>query len=365
MAFSGVPIFGMAGPIMTFFQAGGPGEMFSLFLLCLLVPFVLVGLSLAAVGLFFLNGHSEIELSGGTLRAIERAGPMHWTGSRPADAIRRLKFSSGKVNGRPVTRGPLANLAELRAEFDQAKPLVLADAYPAAWLRPLADDLARRCPLASEESPCPTEPPVIEVIEVPAAPTEFRERDTQPAGSTAILDETLHGLTITLPPAGLWRGTSTRVLFIFGLFWCGLTLFVSVGFIVGEVPGVANDQGAFWLIVVGILSLFGAIGIGLMLTAFEMGRREVFLDVVGDSLMVSQTGLFGGKKREWPREQVADIRTGPSGWSTGSEDHPRPIIELQIHVKKGKKVGLLMGRDEAELFWIATVLRRALRVPSD
>jgi hypothetical protein len=375
----------MAGPIMTLFQeGGGPGVVFSLFLLLLLVPFVLVGLTVAIVGLLVLIGHSEIELSGGKLRAIERAGPLHWTRSRPADAIRRLEFSSAPVlgvSGQPITSGPLANLDRIRAVFDQAKPLILADAYPVEWLRPLADDLARRCPLLTGKSLLPAKLPVIDVFEVPAALaefvdvfeipaalTEFRERDNQPADSTAFLDETLHGLTITLPPTGLLGSTSSRVLFIFGLSWCGLALFISLfvsGVIPAALPAVANGQGTFWPIAVGILSLFGAIGIGLLLTAYDLGRREVFLDVVGDTLMISQTGLFGGKKREWPREQIVDIRTGPGGWSTDSEGNSWPIIELQIHVKEGKKVGLLMGRDEAELSWIATVLRRALQVPSD
>ena len=40
------------------------------------------------------------------------------------------------------------------------------------------------------------------------------------------------------------------------------------------------------------------------------------------------------------------------------------VIELQIHPKGGTKIGLLAGRDEEELRWLATMLRRTLRDPS-
>ena len=46
------------------------------------------------------------------------------------------------------------------------------------------------------------------------------------------------------------------------------------------------------------------------------------------------------------------------------EVNDRPVIELQIHPRQGKKAGLLGGRDEAELRWLATRLRQALQVPA-
>ena len=40
----------------------------------------------------------------------------------------------------------------------------------------------------------------------------------------------------------------------------------------------------------------------------------------------------------------------------------KPVLELQIHPAGEKKVGLFAGRDELELQWIATVLRKKLNV---
>jgi hypothetical protein len=46
------------------------------------------------------------------------------------------------------------------------------------------------------------------------------------------------------------------------------------------------------------------------------------------------------------------------------EVNGRPVLELQIHPVGGKKWGLLAGRDEDELRWMATALRRALKLPA-
>jgi hypothetical protein len=46
------------------------------------------------------------------------------------------------------------------------------------------------------------------------------------------------------------------------------------------------------------------------------------------------------------------------------EVNHRPVIELQIFPRTGRKFGLLAGRDVAELQWIAAVLRQALGVSS-
>ena len=80
--------------------------------------------------------------------------------------------------------------------------------------------------------------------------------------------------------------------------------------------------------------------------------------VNGTGLHVAQAGLFGAKRWDWPREEIADIRAGPSGMEVNN----RPVLELQVHPRSGKKAGFLAGRDEAELRWMATRLRRALRV---
>ncbi|MCX7826807.1 MAG: hypothetical protein N2689_14800, partial [Verrucomicrobiae bacterium] len=47
---------------------------------------------------------------------------------------------------------------------------------------------------------------------------------------------------------------------------------------------------------------------------------------------------------------------GPSGM----EINRVPVLELQIQRKDGRKTGFLAGRSDAELQWLAAVLRYAL-----
>ena len=108
------------------------------------------------------------------------------------------------------------------------------------------------------------------------------------------------------------------------------------------------------------MAAFWAIGIGVLVGAIYMGRRSATLEADASRLGVETQGLFGTKRREWARAEISAIRADASGM----EVNERPVIELQIHPSSGKKVGLLAGRKEDELRWMATRLRRALNVPA-
>jgi hypothetical protein len=106
------------------------------------------------------------------------------------------------------------------------------------------------------------------------------------------------------------------------------------------------------------VALFWLIGIGLLLGGINMGRRQAGLAVAGGTLMILQTGLFGKKHREWPLSDLSSIRVGPSGM----EVNDVPVLQLQIHDADGKQVGLLAGRSDEELEWLAHELRTAAQL---
>jgi hypothetical protein len=116
------------------------------------------------------------------------------------------------------------------------------------------------------------------------------------------------------------------------------------------------DVAALWIIPL-ILALFWMAAIGFLLGAINMGLRRAALAVTGGSLLVIQTGIFGSKRRQWEPGDVEAIACGPSGLEVNSV----PVLELQIH-DGGGKFGLLSGRSDAELEWIASELRQALGV---
>jgi hypothetical protein len=144
-------------------------------------------------------------------------------------------------------------------------------------------------------------------------------------------------------------------LFFGALVWCVVLAVITTVILL---PGT-KVEGPLWLIVLVMLG-FWAIGLGLLAGAINLGRRTARLTVEGGRLRIETVGLFGAKQQEWSRGEIAAIRADASGM----EVNHRPVIELQIHPVTGKKVGLLGGRDVAELRWLATRLRRALDVPA-
>jgi hypothetical protein len=319
------------------------------------VPTVLSGLAVVGLGVFILTGHSTVEVSGGRLRAVEHAGPLWWRRSRRVEQVRR--FTVTQTDRREEHQDPLAGvgaaagLSTIVAECDPGGRMWLAPGYPRAWLRPFAEELARRCQTTTEAGTLTAAPAVSERVDPVFTPTRQQTVTAQPAGSRAVVDEDAAGLTITLPPAGLGKGT--KGLFAFAVLWCLITAGVTAGFAVGFGNGQVDD--GLWIVAL-VLAVFWLVGVGLLLGGYQMGRRRAVLAVVGGRLLVLQSGPLGSKRREWPREDVARIAVGPSGM----EVNEVPVLELQIQPKCGRKVGLLAGRDEAELHWLATRLRRAL-----
>jgi hypothetical protein len=339
----------------------------------IVVPFVLVGgffiaggLRIVGLGLLILAGHSEVEVRRGRLWAVERAGPVRRLRWRAVERVRQLKITQNTRpadddgRARPPAEPPaaLADLGLILAECDRGKPLWVAPGYPRDWLRPLADELARHCQAATatgEPAPAVAED-VVRAVE--AGVPQF-DRPEQPAGSRAVLEEAADGgVTITLPPAGLWRGS--KGLFAFALCWNGfIALFtaVIVGIFVFGKPVRGADFGA--LAIFGfVIVTFWAVGAGLMLGALQLGRRRAAVAVVADRLLALQSGPLGTKRREWRREELDRVAVGPSGMTVNHS----PILELQVHAHDGTQLGLLAGRDADELYWIATRLRRALRL---
>jgi hypothetical protein len=190
-----------------------------------------------------------------------------------------------------------------------------------------------------------------------SSPAESDEGYSKPAGSSITIERFPDGVTIQVPPAGLWRGS--HGLFAFAVIWLGFTVPVSLCVIGGLVAGKDNAQGNAGMLPL-LFSLFWLVGIGMLLAAINMGRQKAALAVTGGSLMVLQTGLFGAKQREWPPGDVEAVRTGPTGMTVND----KPVLELQIFDGGAAKFGVLAGRTDAELEWMAGELRAVLKVPS-
>ena len=101
---------------------------------------------------------------------------------------------------------------------------------------------------------------------------------------------------------------------------------------------------------------FWAIGIGLFVAALNMAKRQAIVDVVGDSLLINRKSLFGFKQDEWTRDDLVNVKVGPSGM----EVNDVPVLALVISPRGASNMTLFSSRDDDELRWLAWELRRAL-----
>jgi hypothetical protein len=190
----------------------------------------------------------------------------------------------------------------------------------------------------------------------PGDQDEVETIPARPPGSPIEVKHFEDGISITVPPAGLWKGS--RGLFGFGVLWCGfMTVFSSMFLFIGVKAQDVQGGDKLWIFVLFVI-VFWSVGIGLLLGGINMGRRQAGLAVAGGTLMVLQTGIFGKKQREWPLSDIEAICVGPSGMEVNGV----PVMQLQIHDADGKKLGLLAGRTDEELEWMAHELRVAAGV---
>jgi hypothetical protein len=328
-------------------SSGGAEGLFNLFLL----PFCILGLIPATIGLLILFGRCRVEWKDGRLRAAEVLGPFHRTRRLPRKSIVRLEVGGPAAMNRGGASGPqpvnLPNFSVLTAVFEDGTKKLLLLGYPKEWLLGVAGEL-KSCVGGTAASSTP-----VQVVENPFQNANDEDVLNQPAGSRVQMVEGGSSLRLNIPPAGLWRGS--RGFILFPLAWCGFIMVITVALYLDGL----KKEGPVWGYYI-LIPLFWIIGLGLLAITVNLGRRSTELSVEGRQLLITTKELFGIKQRSWSRDDLAAIRADRSGM----EVNDRPVIELQIHPRLGKKAGFLAGRDEAELRWLATRLRQALQVPA-
>jgi hypothetical protein len=204
-------------------------------------------------------------------------------------------------------------------------------------------------------------------------PLPFLERPERPADCRIIEEPLARGVQFVIPPAGFGHPDVRRYLLL-ALAFLGAAAGVSafLQFVLGPDGPDADvrDSLRFLWLFPGLLAL-GLVG--AVEEVVRRARRHATLGVVGETLLVRQSNLYGTREREWPRSRVADVRVGHTlegrsllGPRTRRAvlDRSDPIWELHIHLTGGEVVRLFDGYGDADLQWLATALRRALAVPA-
>ena len=338
-----------ARSILTQGQSGwGPFD-----LIFVVIP-LLMGLVPIALGLMIYKGHCEIVVTRDRVRVTERAGLFRWSRSKPRDVIKHLEVLHSSRKNPLAAENPLSDLAAIKADCGNKGPFLLAAGYPVALLRGLADELAERLDRPSRNKLVDDrDEPGVTVRERVISSSDLSEESDrhrhdvfdQPADSRVTFDEIDGGISLNVPPAGVIKGS--KGLIFMAVFWLVITG--------GITTAMALSQDAPWFVFL-FMSLFWAAGIGMLVAAIHMGRRRAVLDVIGDTLLVTESGLFGTKQHEWPADQIRDVRMGFSGMKVNN----KPVMQLRIQPVAGEKLGIFTGRKKDELRWLATTLRQAL-----
>ena len=342
--------FWMGGPIASGLHSAGVGRWLGIGFGLLGLPGLAAGLGLMAVGLAILtdHSHSEIVIGDGFIRTIDQIGPIPVRRKRPVAALRQLVIRKGGFtvtdqNGSKQTYAP--DLASLEAVTTTGKSMWMAPAYPHELLRPLADVLATSLSLHGQSALTKNTETVVEVIELDAGEAAASLAVPKPAGTDITCQLDPHGLAIAVPPQGLWKGS--QGLFAFSLVWNGfMTVFTGL-MIKGHPP----------LPVYLFIAVFWAIGLLILTIAINMAKRKVLIAVVNNMLAYRVIGPFKTSEQKLPLDTIETIRVGPSGM----EVNDRPVMEIQIIPKSGKKIGLLSGRSSEEKAWLAYVLIQTLK----
>jgi hypothetical protein len=308
--------------------------------------FVVAGCFPGVLGLLIAFGRCRVDWRDERLSVVDYVGPIRWRRRFPKSPLRKFTvgFGAAEVDDQPVKTGPMATLGVLAADFESGERRMILLGYPRDWLHDLARDLSMRVGSSVAAAAVPQVEVVNKLVDQPNL-----EDAPKPADTCINIESRVSGLSIEIPPAGLGKSNG---LFGMSVVWClVMALFTAMPLLNG-----AKTSSGFWL----AIPWFWLIGLALMIGAVRVGRRRTSLVVESGKLSMTQTDPFGTKHREWQRGEISAIRADASEMKSNH----RWIIELQIHPVAGKKVGMLAGRKDDELRWLATELRRALNAPA-
>ncbi len=372
--------FWMAGPTIGGIGMLRDGEWFGLLLIgfgCLGLFGLVPGVGMLVGGIAVLNNATQciVELRDGRLWSIEKFGPLRWRRKRCTEELTKLEIGPalrGAFDGADMDKLDTEQLEQITDGLSDKtlaivalggkKPFKVAPGYPKRMLVALANDIAERIAAGEPGKLIGSEGPTVEVIEVREDDPSLPNRKAQPllpqpSQSDVGIERRPNGLTLTIPPAGLWKGS--KGLFVFSIAWNGFCL-VFTTFLLLAVFGVVDGEGDPPTLGLLFMIPFLAVGVATMIGAINMARRRAIIDVVGDTLLISRQSLFGTKQAEWPAHRIQSIKMGPSG----TEINNVPVMEFQVRPKDGKKLGLLSQRGNEELRWIVSELNHALQIES-
>lgn len=325
-----------------------------------------------------------VEITPEELRCQEHIGPLSSTKRWPLAKLRELRVVQSEAGAATTTyslefRGPGRQLVSLLEGYPQSKLQELADhlrraatewgskAFGDSPVSPVSSTTAVRGttqsdshnevqPRAADEdrtdvetsSSDAGEPGAIEPSNKRPSRVErdlFKEEEHSASESSIRYSETDEGILIRVPPRGLLRGSH-------GLVILG-GLFALVGIIasVGLAHTALNGDPEAWVGVL-IMQVFLLTGVAMFLGGWNMGTRRATLEIDGEGLHIQRNSIFGNKLEHFSPDHIDDVRVAPSGMKVNDRD----VMELQIHARGRKALGMLSQFPVEDCERIAQVL---------
>ncbi len=336
----------------------------------------LIGLTLVLIGFIMMRARTTVTLSANQLQATDHFGPLRWTRLLDTAHLTGFEINVGtsSTNGGPKkptnnvafliahTNRPARRNHQQRAGKDATPDFVIAWAYPKVWMQELADALADQIEYTN---------PQREGLEIKTTMGSAGDDDAAgnetpinpPQDTRIILQHEADGLTLTIPPAGIMRGS--KGLGCFAVLWNGFILLMLGGVILAMLnshkPNVSGPDSPWALL---FFLPFIAVGVGMAWYSIHAGKSHASIVVIGtgdNAVLAYYRNSPVRKPRElnWTINDLSHVRVDDSNMSVNDQ----PIQELQVYPKQGKKVGLLAQLDDEELRWIAYELRQQTGLP--
>ena len=347
----GVPIglFVMVcGIILAVRSVASPDQSGALLVAVVGAVAVLIGLLILRGGAFGLIGFRRaIEVGQRRLRVVERLGPLWRSRSRALHAVRGLLIRPEQSSARNVRSTAPAFCLDAECT---SRALRLADRCPRALAARVAERVARACRDALAVSG--REAPPLPIRQ--AGPPELESAAVKPADAEVTANARGGGLRLVVPPLGFRRAPKGP--FILGLAFLAFSTVASLSAL-----GVRAAPPDLWALIFfsAVMLVFWGVGLFALAQALRVAYSETLLSVRGGFLALTREDLFGTVRRRWRRAEIKGIEIGPCAALPKEKGRP-PIPEVQVHFKAGGSFGVLAGRDERELRWVADALRKAL-----
>jgi hypothetical protein len=309
----------------------------------------------------FVTSRCTVEATPRELRVFDSFGPFKRDWSSPWDRDTQFRLELTGVSS--------SDIWGLRVETGNEAVLVGAG-YPKAKLQELEANLraARMEWMGSEGSPAdpprtqaptlaPTHEPAAPAPPVPAQFPPGKAPHTEPFSTESTLlhiQESPHGVQVTVPPVGLGKGTHGLV--VFALAFVGIPL---PFLLLGAVQTLFSEGlGALLTTLPEILG-FGALSAALLLPVWNVGKRSAVLTVDAENLRITRKSIFGVQTFCYPRGDVTNVRIGDSLLQVNGKF----IQELQVEVNRLQVVRMMTQRTNEEIQRTARALLAALRKP--